>query len=337
LTTRRVLAVCSDPDRLNRIVSHVRQHMHRVGGEVDAIDTVRAVQAEVIPHLLVVFSPSSDASQAEVAALAARLRPEAQVVIHAARCQLGEMVGLLRVAGINHVIAGDDFETGLVSTVRKLISGDIFGIDKYVPASIEVQCVRVRDFEGRGHALDAVLDHAETAKVRRQVRSAIGQVCEELLMNALYDAPVDAAGQQVFAQLDPRERTRSVSPRPVSLRFAATETQFVIAVRDRFGGLVKETICAYIDKCLHSAEQIDRKTYGAGLGIYLVASAASSLVVNVAYGMATEVICAFDRGPKAPLRHLGFFVHPHGADHAPGVRLPSAGPIGPDDLRLDDE
>ena len=33
-------------------------------------------------------------------------------------------------------------------------------------------------------------------------------------------------------------------------------------VRDRFGRLAKNTILAYIDKCLHSAQQIDRKTYG---------------------------------------------------------------------------
>src|SRR5262249_58100754 len=69
-----------------------------------------------------------------------------------------------------------------------------------------------------------------------------------------------------------------------------------------------------IDKCLHSPVQIDRKTYGAGLGLYLVANAAASYIVNVAYGIATEVVCTFDRGAKAPLRLVGVFVHPGGAD-----------------------
>src|SRR5262252_7619978 len=61
---------------------------------------------------------------------------------------------------------------------------------------------RLRDFEGRGKAIQTVLDFAEESKMRRQVRSAIGQVCEELLMNALYDAPVDANGQPMFADVD---------------------------------------------------------------------------------------------------------------------------------------
>ena len=199
-------------------------------------------------------------------------------------------------------------------TAQKLLTGDIFGIEKYLPTGTPVHYARLRDFAGRGRAIDTVLAFAEQAKMRRQVRSAIGQVCEELLMNALYDAPVDASGQQIFASVDPHDRTAVRSPRPVSIRFAATDNQFAVAVRDRFGRLAKNTILAYIDKCLHAPNQIDRKTYGAGLGLYLVANAAASYVVNVAYGIATEVVCTFDRGAKAPLRLVGMFVHPGQAE-----------------------
>ena len=103
-------------------------------------------------------------------------------------------------------------------------------------------------------------------------------------------------------------------PRPVSIRYAATDQQFAIAVRDRFGRLAKNTVLAYIEKCITSPNQIDRKTYGAGLGLYLVANAAATYVVNVAYGIATEVVCTFDRGAKSPLRLVGMFVHPGGAE-----------------------
>ena len=113
--------------------------------------------------------------------------------------------------------------------------------------------------------------------MRRQVRTAIGAVCEELLMNALYDAPVDEDGKPIFAEVDPHDRTETRSPRPVSIRYAATDELFAVAVRDRFGRLAKNTILAYIEKCIHSPNQIDRKTYGAGLGLYLVANAAATL------------------------------------------------------------
>ena len=43
--------------------------------------------------------------------------------------------------------------------------------------------------------------------------------------------------------------------------------------------------------------------------------------MNVAYGIATEVVCTFDRGAKSPLRLVGVFVHPGGAE------MLKAGPV----------
>ena len=36
--------------------------------------------------------------------------------------------------------------------------------------------------------------------------------------------------------------------------------------------------------------------------------------MNVAYDVATEVVCTFDRGTKTSLRLVGVFVHPGGAE-----------------------
>ena len=78
--------------------------------------------------------------------------------------------------------------------MQKFVTGDLFGIEKYLPKGTAVHLTRLREYKGRTAAIDEVLAYAEKVGVRRQVRSAIGQVCEELLMNALYDAPVDEHG-----------------------------------------------------------------------------------------------------------------------------------------------
>ncbi len=242
------------------------------------------------------------------------LRERAHVTIVTPKAGLLDLTSYLRDDRVNHVVVGEELDHGVFVTAQKLLTGDIFGIEKYLPAGTPVHYARLRDFEGRGRAIDTVLDYAEQAKMRRQVRTAIGAVCEELLMNALYDAPVDADGRPVFADVDPHDRRGTRSPRPVSIRYAVTDSVFAVAVRDRFGRLAKNTILSYIEKCISSPNQIDRKTYGAGLGLYLVANAAASYVVNVAYGIATEVVCTFDRGAKSPLRLVGMFVHPGGAE-----------------------
>lgn len=309
MSKRRVLAISPNLDQLRRIVAN----LERAGAEVDAVRSLDAIQSEIIPHRYV-FIDVEEGDTRSVERLVPMLRQKSHAAVVTPKAALGELTEYLKDHRVNHVIVGEELDRGVFVTAQKLLTGDIFGIEKYLPEGTPVHYVRLRDFEGRGKALDTVLAYAEEAKMRRQVRSAIGQVCEELLMNALYDAPVDEAGNQIFAEVDPHDRTKSRSPRPVSIRYAATESQFAIAVRDRFGRLAKNTILAYIDKCLRSPVQIDRKTYGAGLGLYLVANAAASYLVNVAYGIATEVVCTFDRGAKAPLRLVGVFVHPGQAE-----------------------
>ena len=309
LSKRRVLAISSDLDQLRRIVSS----LEKAGAEVDAVRSVEAIAGDVIPHRYVFFS-AHEGNVTALQALVPKLRDRAHVTIVTPHAKLADLTAYLRDDRVNHVVVGDELEDGVFVTAQKLLTGDIFGIEKYLPAGTPVHYARLRDFEGRGKAIDTVLSFAEEAKMRRQVRSAIGQVCEELLMNALYDAPVDADGKPIFADVDPHDRRDMPTPRPVSIRYAATEQMFAVAVRDRFGRLAKNTILAYIEKCIHSPDQIDRKTYGAGLGLYLVANAAATYVVNVAHGIATEVVCTFDRGAKSPLRLVGVFVHPGGAE-----------------------
>jgi hypothetical protein len=268
-----------------------------------------------LPFRFAVFA--WDGSPAGLHLVTSKMREGAQLVGITTPQGLKTYTALLSDSRCNHVIAGDDAGFGLVATtVHKFVTGDLFGIEKYLPPGTPVHLTRLREYKGRTAAIDEVLAYAEKVGVRRQVRSAIGSVCEELLMNALYDAPVDEHGNAIFAEVEIKARLEQLSPRPVSIRYAATETGFAVSVRDRFGRLDKATVLRYIDKCLTSTQQIDRKTYGAGLGIYLITNAATQFILNVAPGMATEVVCTFDRkSARASLRALSVFVYP-GQPHA---------------------
>ena len=263
-----------------------------------------------LPFRFIVYG--FDGAVDKLTALCGRLRASAQLVAVVPNTTLATTIKLLADPRCNHVVVGD--EEGLstiVVTINKFVTGDLFGIEKYLPRGTDVQLTRLRDYKGRTAAIDEVLGFAEKLGVRSKIRASIGQVCEELLMNALYDAPADESGNPVFAEVDLKARLERLSPRPVSIRYAGTEHGFAVSVRDRFGRLDKATVLRYIDKCLHSPQQIDRKIYGAGLGIYLIANAATQFVMNVAPGMATEVVCTFDRkGTRGLLRTVSMFLYP---------------------------
>lgn len=308
--TQRILAISEDAATLERLAAAIQ-----AGGATPVL--VRGAQAleggpTPLPFRFVVYA--WDGSEAGLEKITSKMRDGAQLVGVTPPTNLAALTKLLENQRCNHVLTADDagFHTVTV-TVSKFVTGDLFGIEKYLPANTEVHLTRLREYKGRTAAIDEVLAYAEKIGVRRQVRSAIGQVCEELLMNALYDAPADEFGNPLFAEVELKARLDKLSPRPVSIRYAATETGFAVSVRDRFGRLDKATVLRYIDKCLHSPQQIDRKVYGAGLGIYLIANAATQFVLNVAPGMATEVVCTFDRKTaRASLKALSVFVYPGG-------------------------
>lgn len=309
LSRHRVLAISQERDQLRRIVKALTD----AGAEVDAILDTKTIGSQQIGHRYV-FIDIGNARKGDYGSnlefVLSNSSEQTHVAVITDDAPLGEFTNLLSNVRVNHIISREELEHGVFVTAQKLLSGDIFGIERYLAKDTEVHYVRLNDFEGRGNAIDTILEFADKSGIRPRLRQGIGQVCEELLMNALYDAPVDDTGAQMFAEIDPHDRVAAQSPRPVSIRYASTESLFAVAVRDRYGRLAKDTIIAYIDKCLNSPNQIDRKTYGAGLGLYMVANAAAGYIVNVAYGIATEVICTFDRKSKLPLRLVGVFVHP---------------------------
>ncbi len=224
---------------------------------------------------------------------------------------LEAVLRLLELPSCDHVLRREQgWEWFLLATLRKLLTGRVFGLEHYLRVrDPEIELLRFRSYRGRSAAIDRVVSYARKARFRRGQRENIAQATEELLMNALYHAPVDEEGRQVFAQVSPKDRLGQRSPKPVSVRYTVDGDRFLVAVRDRFGNLKKESVVRYLGRCVGSTVQIDTKTSGAGLGIYFVASRASVLVYNIAEGVATEAVALFerDRAPVGVPRLIGLF------------------------------
>ncbi len=226
---------------------------------------------------------------------------------------LSDVVACLREAGCGHVLRGEPgWPELLTATLVKLVSGEIFGLERYLPPETKLHLLRFQTYKGRSAAIDKIVRYAKKSGFRGGLRQAIAQATEELLMNALYSAPVDGDGRLVFGDVLPKDRLSMESPKPVSVRFAVAGDAFGIAVRDRYGKFSKDTLSAYLAKCLRQDEtQIDTKVSGAGLGLYFVASRASLFVYNVAEGVATEAIALFDksRASAGVPKGMGMFLY----------------------------
>lgn len=167
-----------------------------------------------------------------------------------------------------------------------------------------LQRYEVDSYHSKGVAVEQAARLAELHGLRPRAVAALEQAADELLLNALRCA------QGAQGSSDDPGRDRAALRLPVEdravLRCGGDARRFVIAVRDRFGGLRRETVLAYLTRCA-TAQQERRSPLqppsphagagqpgaGAGVGLYLVACSAWELLFRLRPGHLTEIVCAF--------------------------------------------
>jgi hypothetical protein len=205
----------------------------------------------------------------------------------------------------------DDEE--FIVTATKALRGDVFGLQKYFPWGVTAFSMVVKNYEEKAKAIDILMAYANLAGVRGPVRDRIQLVCDELMMNALYHAPVDDKGNERYAGKTLKELSQMAEVNPIEVRYACSGRYFGVSVRDGAGSLKRDRALEYLKKAQASAA-IESKSTGAGLGLVSVLRSVSKLVFNVEPGGSTEVVALFDmelfsKG-KVGARSLHLFMAP---------------------------
>ncbi len=224
------------------------------------------------------------------------------------------LITLMIDAPVSHLVRDPD-DRDLSITSEKLVSGEVFGLEKYLTAGTAIgERIVTTDVEKRSAMLE-VTAWAESIGARRPVVHRLAAVVDELLMNALHDAPraartAEAEGNQ-GATATPVER-RAV------LRWAHDEQTLAVSVADVFGALRQRDVIDHLRRAREDRGRpnpANEESNGAGLGLYLVVANVASLIVNVAPGRRTEVVCLFDlarrsqRAIASGVRSLHVFQH----------------------------
>ncbi len=278
------------------------------GANVETVASLDELPAGTLHADIIVVHHERDLA-AIVAAAGARAPLSTAIVAVIAKSSLEDVVIALKAGRVSSVMVADHFSSGqLAGVAARLLFGDVFGIEKVVPWGVKVYSILVGDYQEKSVAIAAVSDFAASMGVRRKYRESIDQCLDEMLMNALYDAPVDSAGKQTMAEIPTKTRISLRMEQKAVVQYACDGNFFALSVRDSFGTLKGDTVVKYLDKCLHSAEQIDRKVGGAGLGLYIICNAATEFMVNLHPGLATEATCLFDlTAAMVQLEQFGIF------------------------------
>lgn len=206
-------------------------------------------------------------------------------------------------------------EHELMVTCHKLIRRDLFGIDKYLSfVGARVHGVPITCAGDRDPLVERLSGFARSLEVGAELEQRIANITDELITNAVYNAPRLPDGRAKYAHLDRREKIVLEPSEHAVLQWGCDGRYLAVSVTDRFGSLRGETVATYLSKCFRRGDdQIDTKAGGAGLGLYMAFNSVTQLVVNVQVGVRTEVIALFyirseSRGFKRSGRSLNVFV-----------------------------
>ncbi len=208
-----------------------------------------------------------------------------------------EFVELMRQQPFDHVMdAADPDENEILVTSVKLLTGDIFGLDKYLGWGADLHTADVSDYDDKRSAVDQVAAFAKVSGARRKILGRIENVADELLMNAIYDAPAAAragAGDQdnLKFEVGPGQ---NANVKPATMTYGCDGRYFGISVVDHYGELRKKSILDNLLRARASGGRPRAGASGAGLGIFFVLASASRYIANIQQGVKTEVICLFD-------------------------------------------
>jgi hypothetical protein len=223
-----------------------------------------------------------------------------KVIIMGESLEDDEVVSLLRRLPMNHLIsdAHQPDESELVVTSEKLLSGDIFGLQKYLAWGAKRHERIIAGYADKRSALLDVAAHAKEVGARRPVIAKIESVSDELLMNALYDAPAIREGVSRKSRIDKSNDGEIPSDEAALLCYASDGRYFAVSVQDNYGELHKEAILDHLSRARAAKGQPKPHTApgtgGAGLGLYMILSSVTRFIANIEPGRRTEVICLFD-------------------------------------------
>jgi hypothetical protein len=271
-------------ERNKQVGRKVARVFASAGATVDTVDDpaqLDVAMADVV---------CGDAFDAELIAERVRGKPGLRGVLWTAEPLKRSVRYLAETPAIDHVLRRRDFESPphaweLLLVARRLIE------PRPAFASLFAWGARVAEITVRGTAdRDAAVAEiqrlAEPLLLPKRLLEMLGEIAHELVMNAVYDAPVDAAGAPKYAA-DRKAEVTLTDGEHATVRFASDGTVLGLQVCDPFGRLERHHVVDGLARGL--AGELDRSGGGAGLGLAVCHHASTALLFDVTRGRSTEV------------------------------------------------
>ena len=298
------------PDR--KIQRTVQRILGGTGHRIDVADDLgqaARLLSHLAPVLVVVDGGELASPSIEPFLAAAKARGAEACITLVGAAQLAHAPRILSLGAVTNLLVHPMPVLGeeLTITAQKLFRDDLFGAEKYLLWGTELHATTLTWASQRPQRVGELAEHLRARGQSARVASFAMLVADELLSNAVHNAPVDERGLHYRADLARDAELPLDGRHRVVLRWGCDGRYVAIEVGDEFGSLER-------DRVLYALAKSDVRDQGggAGMGLALTYRSCDHLVFNLAPGRRTEVIALIDvRHPpseRVPASSFNVFV-----------------------------
>src|SRR5262249_23345514 len=145
------------------------------------------------------------------------------------------------------------------------------GLAAFLAAGSNPQKIRLTRSTHKRAAIEAIQNHLQKQGVRGRLAALVAQATDELILNAIFDAPLDNHGSSLRHTLSRDSDFELAEREQVEIEVGSSGSYMGVSVTDQFGTLKRKTIL--------NALNTNSKTQG--LGLYKTLNSGLSLAFSV--------------------------------------------------------
>ncbi len=178
--------------------------------------------------------------------------------------------------------------------LRGSLDERIFGPKKLFSSAAKTQQVAFASTSQKQSGVEGVRNFLLHAKFKSRMATIISNAVDELVMNAMFDAPVDPLGKQIYLTTS-RNTVLTLKDRSVVEMSVAYDGDYVgISAVDQWGSLDKQKLFEHLSRRYAKEEyRVKSTSAGAGIGLATVFRTGGSFLFACEKGVRTEVTTFF--------------------------------------------
>ncbi len=189
----------------------------------------------------------------------------------------------------------DDHEV-FARFVARMGGDDAFGLENFFGPDVKVQIIEPKKSAEKIVVLEALREYLARWGMNSRAGTLVVTAVDELLMNAIYDAPVDDLGKPLYASTPRNTPLDLTGKNAIEVRIAHDENLLGVSVVDQYGSFDRQKLISVLGKSYRNEEfKVRTNVAGAGLGLSEAYSHSGGAVFVCEPGIRSEFMLFYKR------------------------------------------